>query len=210
MEHRFEEGEVVALVEDQRRLDLLAGDEGVIWALYDTTPPGYEVVFLCRDDQEFGMVCGEPELAERVPRRVIPLPSNPAYRIDPGEGIGPVRLGMTRGEVLKINPSITARPEGGRLDFPKTGLRAYLGVDDRVEKVEALVGSPLSSAALFYLGGQMVNGIGDRGVQSLFRTLFLHLDTTSELRWAGLVACKWQETDEFLHSLQVVPRTSLI
>jgi hypothetical protein len=42
---KFHEGQSVALREDRPSLGLKAGDTGVVWALYATEPPAYEVAF---------------------------------------------------------------------------------------------------------------------------------------------------------------------
>lgn len=59
---QFSEGDSVALVEDYRSLGLSAGDVGVIWVSYSTTPPAYDVTFRGADGRQFDMVLEEHEL----------------------------------------------------------------------------------------------------------------------------------------------------
>ena len=58
----FQEGDVVSIVEDIPELDLVAGDRGVIWALYDTDPPAYEATFWPRTGDGFDMTVCEHEV----------------------------------------------------------------------------------------------------------------------------------------------------
>jgi hypothetical protein len=59
---RFAEGDTVALTEDHPSLGLSTGDVGVIWALYNTTPPAYDVTFCDTDGRKFDMVVEEDDL----------------------------------------------------------------------------------------------------------------------------------------------------
>ena len=59
---RFAEGESVALTEDHPSLGLSAGDVGVVWVMYTTTPPAYDVTFSDADGEKFDMVLEEDEL----------------------------------------------------------------------------------------------------------------------------------------------------
>ena len=66
---QFSENAVVALKTDEPGLDLDAGTTGVIWALYTTTPPSYEVTFEGKDGRKFDVTMAEDELvAVPVPR----------------------------------------------------------------------------------------------------------------------------------------------
>ena len=65
MKFRFEEGQKVAVRDDYPELDLKAGDVGVSWALYDITPPAYEVTFCTRGEQ-FDMTMQEEELTPAI------------------------------------------------------------------------------------------------------------------------------------------------
>ncbi len=66
---RFAEGDVVALTEDYPGLGLSAGDTGVIWVRYSTTPPAYDVTFCAGDGGKFDMVLDEGELMEPAQTR---------------------------------------------------------------------------------------------------------------------------------------------
>ena len=59
---QFSEGDTVALTEAHPTLGLSAGDIGVIWVLYNTTPPAYDVTFCGADGKKFDMVLEEEEL----------------------------------------------------------------------------------------------------------------------------------------------------
>ena len=61
---KFHEGQSVALREDHLSLGLKAGDTGVVWALYATEPPAYEVTFGGSDDVAFDMTVTEEEVEE--------------------------------------------------------------------------------------------------------------------------------------------------
>lgn len=59
---RFAEGEAVAATEEYPLIGLKPGDVGIIWALYTTTPPGYEVTFQTEDNEPFDITMSEEEL----------------------------------------------------------------------------------------------------------------------------------------------------
>ncbi len=59
---KFAEGDAVALVGDYPGLDLDAGATGVVWALYNTDPPSYEVTFTGKDGLKFDVTMSEDEL----------------------------------------------------------------------------------------------------------------------------------------------------
>ena len=66
---KFSEGACVALKNDNPQLGLVAGDTGVVWALYETQPPAYEVTFRTRDGEEFDALTYEEELTEPTVNR---------------------------------------------------------------------------------------------------------------------------------------------
>ena len=59
---RFAEGEAVSATEEYPLIGLKPGDVGIIWALYTTTPPGYEVTFQTEDGELFDITMSEEEL----------------------------------------------------------------------------------------------------------------------------------------------------
>ncbi len=59
---KFAEGASVALTEDHPSLGLRAGDIGIIWVMYTTTPPAYDVTFSSANGEKFDMVLDEDEL----------------------------------------------------------------------------------------------------------------------------------------------------
>ena len=59
---QFTEGQVVAVTEEYPIIGLYPGDTGVVRALYDTTPPAYEVTFTGKDGRPFDMTMSEDEL----------------------------------------------------------------------------------------------------------------------------------------------------
>ncbi len=61
---KFTEGSTVAIKNDNPQLGLIAGDTGVVWAMYDIQPPAYEVTFSPADGDEFDALMYEEELAE--------------------------------------------------------------------------------------------------------------------------------------------------
>lgn len=68
---RFTEDTVVALAEDDPGLDLDAGTTGVVWALYNTTPPSYEVTFTGKDGLKFDVTMSEEELTAPTVKREL-------------------------------------------------------------------------------------------------------------------------------------------
>jgi len=68
---QFSENTVVALRADEPGLDLDAGTRGVIWALYTTTPPSYEVTFEGKDGRKFDVTMAEDELIAVPSRREL-------------------------------------------------------------------------------------------------------------------------------------------
>lgn len=70
---KFAEGEAVALTEDHPSLGLRAGDVGVVWVMYTTTPPAYDVTFSDADGEKFDIVLEEDELT--VPSAIRELTS---------------------------------------------------------------------------------------------------------------------------------------
>ena len=65
---RFRKSAEVAVREDHPDLGLRAGDSGIVWALYDTNPPAYEVAFRDADGVEFDFLMEQDELTE-TPKR---------------------------------------------------------------------------------------------------------------------------------------------
>ncbi len=76
---KFAEGDAVALTEDHPSLGLSAGDTGVVWVMYTTTPPAYDVTFSGADDEKFDMVLDEDELT--VPSAIRELASSGQNRL---------------------------------------------------------------------------------------------------------------------------------
>ena len=66
---KFQEGASVTLKDSKPALGLAAGDTGAVWALYDTQPPAYEVLFHSAQNHEFSMVLSEEELLEPAVRK---------------------------------------------------------------------------------------------------------------------------------------------
>ncbi len=58
----FSEGDTVALKENYPSLGLSAGNIGVIWVSYSTTPPAYDATFQDAEGRAFDMVLDEDEL----------------------------------------------------------------------------------------------------------------------------------------------------
>ncbi len=61
---KFAQGAIVAIKNDNPQLGLVAGDTGVVWALYDIEPPAYEVTFSPQIGEEFDALMYEEELAK--------------------------------------------------------------------------------------------------------------------------------------------------
>lgn len=61
---RFHEGACVAVKSDNLELGLSAGETGIVWALYDTQPPAYEVTFSPQSGSAFDALMYEDELAD--------------------------------------------------------------------------------------------------------------------------------------------------
>jgi hypothetical protein len=61
---KFTEGAIVAVKKDNPQLGLVAGDTGVVWAMYDIEPPAYEVTFSPQNGEEFDALMYEQELTE--------------------------------------------------------------------------------------------------------------------------------------------------
>ena len=68
---RYSEDTIVALAADDPGLDLDAGTTGVVWALYNTTPPSYEVTFTGKDGLKFDVTMSEDELTEPAVTREL-------------------------------------------------------------------------------------------------------------------------------------------
>ena len=77
---KFGEGTRAALKNDNPQLGLLAGDTGIVWALYETQPPAYEVTFRTQDGEEFDALTYEEELTEPAVSREM-LASNVERRL---------------------------------------------------------------------------------------------------------------------------------
>lgn len=60
---KFKAGDVVAHREGRASLGLAAGSLGVVWCLYTTDPPAYEVTFWIRDGRAFEMTVYENEVS---------------------------------------------------------------------------------------------------------------------------------------------------
>ena len=59
----FQEGDVVSILKDMPELELVAGDRGVIWALYGTDPPAYEATFWPKTGDGLDITVYEEEVA---------------------------------------------------------------------------------------------------------------------------------------------------
>ena len=70
---KFSEGDSVALTEDHPSLGLRAGDIGIVWMMYTTTPLAYDVTFSGINGEDFDMVLEEDELT--VPSAIRELAS---------------------------------------------------------------------------------------------------------------------------------------
>lgn len=64
---KFQEDDHVLLITNEyTKLGLKAGDKGIVWALYDTDPPAYEVIFCDLNGKNFSLPLEEEELAKEV------------------------------------------------------------------------------------------------------------------------------------------------
>ena len=70
---KFKEGERVALKEDYTDA-LPKGSQGVVFCLYHTTPPAYEVILLTVEGREYGAIMDEQDLVT-VPQKADACPS---------------------------------------------------------------------------------------------------------------------------------------
>jgi len=61
---KFTQGAIVAIKNDNPQLGLVAGNTGVIWAMYEIEPPAYEVTFSPQEGEEFDALMYEHELME--------------------------------------------------------------------------------------------------------------------------------------------------
>lgn len=59
---KFAEGDAVVLTGDYPNCGLNAGAVGIVWALYTTMPPCYEVTWKDQDGLDFDMTMEEEEL----------------------------------------------------------------------------------------------------------------------------------------------------
>jgi hypothetical protein len=78
MTFQFHEGERVALKADRPGLGLRAGAEGVVWALYATEPPAYEVSFRAPDGASFDVTLSGDELlrvTQASPEQTVEAPA---------------------------------------------------------------------------------------------------------------------------------------
>ena len=70
---KFMEGAYVAIKSDNPTLGLTTGDKGIIWALYETQPPAYEVTFSPANGDAFDALMYEDELMEpEIERKLVP------------------------------------------------------------------------------------------------------------------------------------------
>lgn len=94
---KFTEETRVAIKEDNLQLGMTAGQTGVIWALYETQPPAYEVTFRTRDGEEFDALMYEEELAEPTTKPAV-APGD--FEADYSEGRSVPILAERRRQVL--------------------------------------------------------------------------------------------------------------
>jgi hypothetical protein len=66
MKHRFKEGDTVLLNDDRSIAGLSAGTAGVVWCLYDTQPPSYEITFSDTEGRAFDATLSEEELSAPI------------------------------------------------------------------------------------------------------------------------------------------------
>lgn len=59
---KFQEGQTLVLKEDMPLLGLKAGEPCVVWALYATDPPAYEITIRLPNGKELGLMLDEDEL----------------------------------------------------------------------------------------------------------------------------------------------------
>jgi hypothetical protein len=132
---------------------------------------------------------------------------NERYEIVPGESIGPFKLGMTRGEIEALD----SRPLAPHKGMPRPGVVVLYDDEDRCCKILATFSTD-GSPPVFTLLGQMVNGMTDGQFAALLRTAgadVQHSYAAAGSRSAGILAAKWERTDDHIMSIAVMPRTYL-
>jgi hypothetical protein len=146
-----------------------------------------------------------------------------SHEIVPGRSIGPFRLGMTREEVeeLDIGPGRELDDGSGthyplvEVDesapqeasgYPEPGVQVHYGPTGRCHRLQAIFHRP--DAPLFSLQGRLVNGMTGTELLALLHSLASDAQVvyaSIESREAGLVATKWEASDERIMSIAVVP-----
>lgn len=63
MNHQFRKGAVVTLRSDCSDLGLNLGSQGIIWCLYQSEPPAYEVTFQDKEGHAFDLTLCEEEIS---------------------------------------------------------------------------------------------------------------------------------------------------
>ena len=132
---------------------------------------------------------------------------NEQYEIVPGESIGPFKLGMPRDEIEALD----SRPLAPQNGMPRPGVVVLYDDKDRCCKILATF-SYDASPPIFTLFGQMVNGMTERQFAALLRTVASDVQLSYAAvgsRSAGILAAKWERTDDHIMSIAVIPRTHI-
>lgn len=143
------------------------------------------------------------------------------HEIVPGKSIGPFALGMTRGEIEALQMRPMKHLDGGKSffpmiaisdaaldsDFPSAGVTVSYDAAGRCCKLGALF-SMFAEPPVFTLLGQVANGMRFGTVVGLLNTIASDVSFgygSVESAAAGVSACQWEATDDFIVSITVAP-----
>ena len=129
------------------------------------------------------------------------------YEIVPGESIGPFKLGMAREEIEALD----SRPLAPQNGMPRPGVVVRYDEEDRCCRILATF-SYDASPPIFTLFGQTVNGMTEGQFAALLGSAGSDVQLSYAAvgsRSAGILAAKWERTDDHIMSIAVMPRTYL-
>lgn len=109
--------------------------------------------------------------------------------VEPGVGVGPVKLGMTRQEVESLG-----------VDLADDKFRVHFGDADRCHEIEVLV---FNNNRPVVLKGHNLNNISRRDTEQIFLALFGSKETDRED--LGIRCLEWELSDPYFTFVEVTP-----
>lgn len=146
------------------------------------------------------------------------------YEIVPGKSIGPLELGMTKEQIEELGISPRRDFEDGsgayyplvdideetlrKAHYPRPGVNVHYDASGVCHRIDAIFAYDLSPP-VFTLYGHVVNGLTDRQIASILQSIVSDVEfsyASVKSTSAGLLATKWEASDDHIMAIQIMPR----